>query len=70
LAIDAGTAVDADLGWVLVIGDVADSVQAIPDAPVAAREAGQLGRPALDNRHENRFFRSGVSYPLDGQARG
>ena len=63
LVIDAGTAVGADLGWVLVIGDVADPVQAILDAPVAAHEAGQLGRPALDNRHENRFFGSGVNEP-------
>jgi hypothetical protein len=49
------------LGWVLVIGDVADPVQAILDAPVATHEAGQLGGPALDSRRENLFFCAGAN---------
>src|SRR5208282_6499110 len=46
---DAGPVAGADLGAVLVVGDVADPVQPVFDSPVAADDAGEVGGPGLDD---------------------
>jgi len=42
---DAGAVAGADLGAVLVVGDVTDPVQPVLDSPVAAGYLGEVGGP-------------------------
>jgi site-specific recombinase XerD len=45
---DSGAVAGADLGAVLVVGHVADPVQAVLDGPVAAQDVGEFGGVGLD----------------------